>query len=221
MPNALRMMVGPSVEPISLPMAKAHLRVDYVEEDLLIEALIGAAREYAENYCNRAFYNQTWQLTLDAFPSVSSFSSIPPSGLETWLTTGPFFDAFAIKLPIGYVDSITSITYFDGTSIQTLPPAAYATDLNSTPARIMTVTGKSWPYPAIYTPGTVKVTYVAASYGDGVELDTCPMSIKQALLLLIGHYYTNRESVSSGTMTKVPQGVESLLNPYKIYSLGI
>lgn len=45
----------PAVEPISLDDAKDHLRVDISDDDDLISALITAARERVENFCNRAF----------------------------------------------------------------------------------------------------------------------------------------------------------------------
>lgn len=42
-------------EPISLSLAKEHLRVVTDDEDELIKLYIAAAREYAEKYQNRVF----------------------------------------------------------------------------------------------------------------------------------------------------------------------
>ena len=44
-------------------------------------------------------------------------------------------------------------------------------------------------------------------------------SIDQATLMLIGHWYAHRESVSETSMNEVPMGVTSLLTPYR--NLGI
>jgi uncharacterized phage protein (predicted DNA packaging) len=41
------------MEPISLSEAKRHLRVEFDDDDELIQGLIGAAREYAEGFMNR------------------------------------------------------------------------------------------------------------------------------------------------------------------------
>lgn len=44
-----------------------------------------------------------------------------------------------------------------------------------------------------------------------------PSPIVQAILLLIGTWYDNRESDSHSSMTTVPHGVEYLLSPFKNY----
>ncbi|WP_338494289.1 head-tail connector protein [Erwinia aphidicola] len=44
--------------------------------------------------------------------------------------------------------------------------------------------------------------------------------IRAAMLLLIGHWYANRETVGVGvSTTEVPFAVEALLQPYRIYGL--
>lgn len=50
---------------------------------------------------------------------------------------------------------------------------------------------------------------------DQQEFKVSPLV--QAQLLLIGHFYTNREAVSFGVPNKVPFGFEYLLQPYKNY----
>lgn len=42
--------------------------------------------------------------------------------------------------------------------------------------------------------------------------------LQQAQLLLIGHYYANREAVSFGVPSKLPIGFDFLLQPYKNYN---
>lgn len=45
--------------------------------------------------------------------------------------------------------------------------------------------------------------------------------ITTAMLLLIGHWYVNRESVVVGTITsEVPMAVKSLIVPYRHYHIG-
>jgi uncharacterized phiE125 gp8 family phage protein len=124
----------------------------------------------------------------------------------------------ALRLPMPRLISVTSITYLDNSgTLQTLDPSQYTVDAASQPARIVPSVNLTWPTTDYYIPGSVKVTYVAGSYGDGVNKDICPLSIKQAILLLVGHLYENREATSTLNPKALPLGVDALLNPYRFY----
>lgn len=60
-------LTQPAAEPITLTEAKAHLRVDDTAEDTLITAMISAARDYCERYCNRAWAEADFLETFDSF----------------------------------------------------------------------------------------------------------------------------------------------------------
>ena len=44
-----------------------------------------------------------------------------------------------------------------------------------------------------------------------------PPAVKHAILLLVGHLYANRESVSFATASEIPLAYQYLLQPYKSY----
>jgi len=50
-----------------------------------------------------------------------------------------------------------------------------------------------------------------------------PRSIKNAMLLMVGHWYENREETFAGnfgqTIMRVPIAVNSLLAPYRVFHL--
>ena len=50
-----------------------------------------------------------------------------------------------------------------------------------------------------------------------IQNGVLPASIVQAILLLIGNFYANREPVSYGTVVKIPYTVDYLLSLYKHY----
>ena len=65
---ALVMTAAPSVEPISLAEAKAHLRIDASDEDALLTSLITAARMFVERTLSLALVTESWSLYLDGWP---------------------------------------------------------------------------------------------------------------------------------------------------------
>ncbi len=214
-----QLVTGPSVEPITLAQAKSQCRVDFVEDDMLITGLITAARQYCEKRTNRAFYTQTWLRTLDFFPLYGRMDgSRSPSERDTWPYGTWYWDRVTIDLPHNRVQSVTSITYIDGNgATQTLPTSGYNVDVVSIPARITPAQGLMWPILNNYVPGSVQITFVAGSYGDGVDVNTIPQTIVQAMLMLIAHWYVNREAASEVSLKNVPLAVDALLETEKIH----
>lgn len=49
---------------------------------------------------------------------------------------------------------------------------------------------------------------------------TLPKALYHALLLLVGHYYRNREAVDTERLADIPLGIQTLLNPYKVGWFG-
>ncbi|MBB6144721.1 putative phiE125 gp8 family phage protein [Silvibacterium bohemicum] len=218
MPLSLQLVTPPAAEPVSLSLAKQHLRVDFSDDDVLIAALITAARQYCEKYTHRAFFNQTWLRTLDYFPLwYNPDGTVNPRYRSDWPYYADFWGRIAIDLPRPRTVSVTSITYVDPTgTTQTLDPSTYVVDTTSMPARIVPAKGFYWPSVNVYQPGGVKITYVAGSYGDGVDVNTCPQTIVMAMLLLIAHWYEHREGSSELNLKNIPLGVQALLDTEKL-----
>ena len=134
-------------------------------------------------------------------------ASIGSQTLE--LALDEFPDA-GILLPQGPVTSITSVTYVDTAGdTQTLAGSAYSLDDYSTPQWLLPAAGTSWP--ATYASvNAVKVRYVAGSA-------TLDGAAAQALRLLVGLYFDNRNAADKGQMLEIPMGVDTLLNTVKVY----
>lgn len=191
------LVTPPALEPVSLEEAKAHLRVDGDDEDVLIANLITAAREWAEAYTDRAFITQTWDATFDdGFPACVELYHPPLIG-------------------------VTSVTYVDGFGVsQTLAADQYRVDAPAGPkpfpGRVSRAYGVSWPSTQPVN-DAVSIRY-QAGYGGAAE--DVPAAIRSALLLLIGELYKTREDTVTGTIiSSVPMGVEALLWPFRVPDL--
>lgn len=177
MPIGLRLATPPASEPIDVPTAKAHLRVDVADDDPLITNLIASARDYFERETDRRLVTQTWDQVMDSFP-------IWPDPLE---------------LKLGPVQSVTSVTYVDSTgATQTWAPANYVAEIAGEPARIQPAFAKLWPTSSLQTIGAVTVRYVV-----GYASAAVPKLYNEAVLGLIGHWYENRETVAVADTARV------------------
>lgn len=169
-----------------------------VEDDLL-NSLITAARQYCEDYQRRAYITQTWELWLEAFPAKNYIEIALP----------PLQQIADPESPV--------ITYYDTDDTEaTFSSDDYFVDIKSEPGRIVLNYSKSWPSTALRPANGVCVTFVAG-YGDAAS--DVPKKVKQAMLLLIGHLYENREVVQTTGMNAVvvPMTVDSLLWQDRIF----
>lgn len=190
--DGLKVITGPSFEPVTLEEAKRHCRVDISDEDTLITGLISAARAYLEQLAGRAFAARTLLLHLSCFPLVTRQNH-----------------RGAIRLPNPPLASVTSVQYYDTAgTLQTLAGASYQVDTVREPGEILVVPGGTWPDVQDDRVGAVQVTYVA---GVATAGDIDPR-VKQAMLLTIGHWYQNRETVLVGTASKeIEHAVQALM----------
>jgi uncharacterized phiE125 gp8 family phage protein len=160
---------GPTDEPVTLEEAKLSARVSGIDEDGLIESWIILARELVEIDSRRALLAQTVKLYMDRLPERTIYLERPP------------------------VQSVTSIQYVDTDgSLQTLSATKYVTDLVSEPCRLTPAYGIIWPFTRWQT-NAVTITFVAG----WAAVNLVPERAKQAIKLLVGHWYRNREAVGT------------------------
>jgi uncharacterized phiE125 gp8 family phage protein len=113
-------------------------------------------------------------------------------------------DSFAdlAVFPVVPLFAVSSIAYVDAAGgVQTLPADAYEVRSDGLEASIASQPGSSWP--SILSGSRITVTAV-------VGYDEVPEDIRQAILLLVAHWYENREAAGAA-LTDIPHGVDSLL----------
>lgn len=200
----LKIVTQPAEEPVSLDEARLHLRVDadgspgVHPDDARISSFITTARRDSEAETNRAFIETEFLYTLDAFPCRSRFDGA---------------DRIAIKLPISPLIEIVEIKYIDADGeLQTLAEADYVLDDVGEPTRIMPES-EAWPA----TKCVMNAVRVQFKAGFGAAEDV-PEEIKDALLLIVGNLYENRESIITGTSaSSLPLTAKDLLYQWKVF----
>jgi uncharacterized phiE125 gp8 family phage protein len=185
----LDLVTAPTSEPVSLADAKHHLRVDITEDDDYIRGLVTGVRLHVERVIlQRALITQTWDLYLDAFP------------------------AGDLELPYPPVQSVTHVKYTaEGEAQATVSSDDYLVDTYSTPGKIRLQSTAVWPGDTLIEVNGVVVRFIAG-YGDD-DTDV-PMTIRQAILLLVGDLYENRENTLigvPGSLQVLPFAAQALL----------
>ena len=178
-------VVTPPAALLTLDEVKAHIRVDIDNDDVLIAGLIDAATTYCEGHARRAFVTQTLRMTVDQW-----FASHPLR-----LMRPPFQSVVAIRLYDW--DGAAHVVDADG----------YWFDRASGILRRNPEV--DWPDIRIRPGAGFEIEYVAGYGGAG----DVPQMYKQAVLLLVGHWYENREAVVVG------QGFSALPMPFSVKAL--
>jgi uncharacterized phiE125 gp8 family phage protein len=189
---ALVLTSGPATEPVTVAEAKAHLRIDGTAEDVLIASLILTSRLHIEAALGLALVTQSWKLLLDRWPKEH------------------------VPLPLYPAQSVASVKVYaaDGTPT-TIAAGDYLVDTASRPGRLV-ANGVSWPAPG-KAAGGIEIAFTA---GYGAAATDVPAPIRQALLLLVAHWYEHRDPIEIGTdSTIIPAAVSELLKPYRMRRL--
>jgi uncharacterized phiE125 gp8 family phage protein len=219
----VKTVVPAAGEQITLAEAKLHLRVDddggsppAHPDDPLITALISAAREWCEGYTGLALVPQTFELGGSSFGSSSLWM---PCSCYRYSSDGVSqqYNSY-VELPMGPVSSVAQVTYIDGEGAeQTIASSDYVLDDYSNPARLYTAFGSSWPT-AQNSANSSRIRY-RAGYdlpADSPNPNPIPFSIVQAMKLIIGHLYENRENTTDANLELLPLGAMTLLDRYRV-----
>ena len=169
--------------------AKDFLKVDTTADDTIIDNLVAAATESCQIYTNQYFINTV----------VTQYS-------DNWKE---FYSLY--KSP---VSSITHIKYYDkDDSLQTLASSNYILDDTYEPARIGIAVDGELPNVA----DRINAVQVKYTVGYGTASTDVPEGIRTAIILTVGNWYENRQSVITGrTATELPLSSQYLLDQFKI-----
>ncbi|MCU6671165.1 head-tail connector protein [Enterobacteriaceae bacterium H4N4] len=94
------------------------------------------------------------------------------------------------------------------------------TDFTGDDSLLNIYTGAAARYVETWTRRTLYETTESSGYAENEDSIQLGEDVKAAMLLLIGHWYANREAVNINNITSaVPFAVEALLQPYRIYGV--
>lgn len=174
---------GTGDEPLTTADAKLWLRVDGNDEDALIEGLCIAARSAAEDHTSRTLLASRVYKYTTAFPR--------PYGVPQHLDACAYLEMVLPRGPLVSIDSVK----IDGGIVD---PSVYSSEA-----------GESTLLPVLkLTDDSVSGRTLEVQFTTGT--DHPPSNALLAMKLMVGHWYTNRES------QEIPKGAESLLDKVRL-----
>jgi len=181
--------VAPATYPVTAAEVKAQLQIDSGDAtwDTLIDNLIAAATSY-----------------LDGYSGVLGRCIIS----QTWEARFECFES-EFELPFPDVSAVV-VKYYDiANALQTYSSSYYQLVQEACGSVVSVYLTSTWPAVTLNREDKVVITMT-------VGYASVPAAIKQAILMIIGHWFTNRETVAIGqTVADIPFGASALLAPYR------
>ncbi|MEQ1901865.1 MAG: head-tail connector protein [Devosia sp.] len=183
------LVTAPAETVLSVDEVKAHLRLDDTDQDSLLAILIAAATAHLDGWSGilgRCLIEQTWRQNFDEF-------------------------AQCLRLPLlALAISSVKVQASDGT-IATVAASNYTLQQDEVGSFVRFK--DDYDYPSdLYQTKAIAVEFTAG-YGAAAAV---PANAKMAMLLLVAHWFENREAVNIGNITStLPFAVDALLAPLR------
>lgn len=184
----LELVTAPTLWPVTVEEVRSQARIDDNTEDGFIADKIKQATEFVQNEVagGRQFLSATWDMPLAGF----------------WCGS--------LKIPRPPLQSITSIQYYatDGT-LTTVSASDYLVRKPwKQPGHVSRAPNATWPSVQADREWPVVIRFVAG-YAAATSL---PHDWKQVVLLIVAHWFENREAVADTEKFDVPMAARSLID---------
>ncbi|MEP2707182.1 MAG: head-tail connector protein [Roseibium sp.] len=177
-----------AAEPVTVAEMRDHLRLSGTEEDTALAGFLKAARTHIEQATRRALISQSWRLYLDTWPI-----------------------GRLVRFPVSPVLSVDQVTVYDFDGAPgILTSDDWRLDRSTQPERLKIKLGAGLPASQMMA---AEVDFTA---GYGVVSSDVPEDFRQAIRLLAGHWFENREAGTDLATASLPHGLDRLLSTARI-----
>lgn len=190
---AIRRTVAPAALPITRDQVKAHCNLDGADWDAYLDGLIEAAVGHVDGQgvLGRAMVTQTW---------------------AQWVSQSPGW----VRLTMGPFISLVSVEYYNSAGdLLTADLADFETRLSGDDVICKPKTGRQWPTSDARS-DAIKISYTAG-FGGAADV---PANIRHALLMIVAHWFENREATSEKAKAEMPLAVDALLGAERVKWFG-
>lgn len=200
-------LVTKSATPIvSLAEAKRQTNtVDFNYDDDLLTSLtnlVTTMLDLESGIIGRPLLTQTWQY-------------LAPAPLP--LANSPYMRGYQPQtgfiLDRGPLQAVAKVEYLQDGAYLDLTTSAVVRKVSREATLVRAATGVAWPRVDV----DEQAWRITATLGYGATAADVPEPIRQAALLLLSHFYQNREATAGwgSNLTELPLGMQALLQPYR------
>lgn len=186
------LVTAPTVEPVELAEAKAHLNYTNDDLDSYISSLIISVRRAIERYLRRALITQSWKVYYDCWKH-------------------------ELLIPFGALQTVTTVKYYDDSGTQqTLSANTYYWVVTTEdPGRIVRKYNVTYPELQYGRPDGIEIAFTA---GFGAAASAVPDEIRNAIKLMLTDYFEHKGTVVIGEqVNKIPNHIADLIHSYRLY----
>jgi hypothetical protein len=206
--TSLRTVTPPDAEPLDIAVVRRHCRIDQTYDDDLLGMQLTVARQWAEQYLNRALMTQTLLYSWSSTPPPTATPLVPQSLIIFPLNFPPLVRR-AIELPRAPVTKVNTVKWGPIDDMQTADPDDYRLNLAVEPAQIL-IRPQLIP---ILPQQNLQIEYVAG-YGDDPKL--IPAGILQAILILTAHLYEHRGDANA----EMPDAATLIMGMHRLWTFS-
>jgi Phage gp6-like head-tail connector protein len=150
----------------------------------------------------------TDQYVVDA---ASEPARLAPAYGKIWPVTRATQNAVIVSFTAGHAHTTIALAISAGA--QTVTPGSMAGIAVGTALRVDAGTSQEIIVVTAVTSTTFTATF-GLTHAAGAAVTAVPQAMRQAMLLLIGHWYSRREAVAAGAAVELPLAVDALLASY-------
>lgn len=184
--EALEIIEAPTAAPISLGEVRDQLRIEHFDDDALLMRLINTAVAYTDvnGVLGHAMLSQKW---------------------GEWFGPNP---TQTVRLNLGPVIQVDAVKYYDEDGVlQTDTLSNYEITGTSFNTVVGPSEGFNWPTIADRS-DAIRIEY---TIGYGTSASDVPQTLRHAMMLLVGHWYDNREQSGMDELANIPYGFDELV----------